>query len=109
MLSRDGYRTAAETLTVTVVPGDGDAKHEQVHVQELKGGGQPMKVQVHRLEASSGGDLSKQWPKIEQQLKAAGVDAKKTGIRVSDQTRLREGPPRRFESFALGNVSSACG
>jgi len=66
-----------KTMTVTVVPGDGEAKHKQIRIQELKAGGPPMKVQVHRIEAASAGDLGKQWPKIEEQLKAAGLDEKK--------------------------------
>lgn len=88
-----------KTMTVTVVPGDGEAKHKQIRIQELKAGGLPMKVQVHRLEASSAADLGKQWPKIEEQLKAAGLDEKKIAeIRAAmdKAAKSAEGGKRAF-------------
>ena len=65
------------TITFTMVPEGGEAKVGQSQVGELKAGGQPAKVQAYRLEASVDGDLKKVWSKLEEQLKATGLDEKK--------------------------------
>jgi hypothetical protein len=74
MLQKQGEE---KTIVLSVVCEGGQAIPGPSHVGEVKIIGQPTKVQTYRFEASQGADVSKLWPKLEEELKAAGMDEKK--------------------------------
>ena len=111
--AQEGDRKGEErkTITVTVVPGDEKAKHGEFqfhgtkNIRVLKTDVKPLTVQAHGIAVSADGDLSKQWPKIEEQLKAAGVDEKKiTEIRAAMEKATKSVKAAGGDKHAIGIV-----